>query len=257
MIRIQDLLKKKNASEPIVMLTVYDAAFARILDDSGVDILLVGDSLGMVVQGQETTLGVTVEHIVYHTQMVARAAHRAHLVSDMPFMSYQHDVKEALLNAAQLMVAGAHAVKLEGGLRIVPTVQALVESGIPVMGHLGLTPQSVHALSGYKMQGKTEQARKRLLQEALALQEAGAYACVLECIPSDLAGEISQALSIPSIGIGAGPLCDGQVLVLHDMLGLNPEAKPPFAKEYVQGKALVHQACEAYVNEVRQRVFPA
>ena len=256
-IRIQDLQNKKNQSEPIAMLTCYDAMFAKILDNAGVDILLVGDSLGMVVQGEETTLGVTLEDIAYHTRMVARGSKRAHIVADMPFMTYQHDIKDAMLNAAKLLVAGAHSVKLEGGVSMATTVHSLTEAGIPVMGHVGMTPQSVHAFSGFRMQGKTEEAAKRILEDALALEAAGAYAVVLECVPEQLAREITQTLKIPTIGIGAGTACDGQVLVIYDLLNLNPEFKPKFAKTYLNGGALIQQACEAYVTEVRQRVFPA
>lgn len=255
-IRIQDLQNKKNQFEPIAMLTCYDAMFAKILDNAGIDILLVGDSLGMVVQGQETTLGVTLEDIAYHTRMVARGAKRAHIIADMPFMTYQHDIKAAMQNAAKLLVAGAHSVKLEGGVSMATTVHALTEAGIPVMGHVGMTPQSVHAFSGFRMQGKTEEAAKRILEDALALEAAGAYAVVLECVPEQLAREITQMLKIPTIGIGAGPACDGQVLVIYDLLGLNPEFKPKFVKTYLNGGALIQQACEAYVTEVRQRSFP-
>lgn len=255
-ISIRDLQSKKNKSEPIVMLTCYDATFAKILDNSGVDILLVGDSLGMVIQGQETTLGVTLEDIVYHTKMVSRGAKRAHIVADMPFMTYQHDIKDAMQNAAKLLVAGAHSVKLEGGAAMKATVKALTEAGIPVMGHVGLTPQSVHALSGYRTQGKTEESKRRILEDALTLEAAGAYAVVLECVPESLAQEITQTLQIPTIGIGAGRACDGQVLVSYDLLGLNPEFKPKFLKTYLNGGALIQQACEAYVTEVRQRVYP-
>ena len=255
-IRIRDLQKKKAKSEPITMLTCYDAMFAKILDSSGVDILLIGDTLGMVVQGQETTLGVTLEDIAYHTRMVARGAQRAHIVADMPFMTYQHDIKEAMQNAAKLLVAGAHSVKLEGGTPMASTVKALTEVGVPVMGHVGLTPQSVHALSGYRTQGKTDESRKRILEDAMALEAAGAYAVVLECVPESLAQEITRMLQIPTIGIGAGPACDGQVLVIYDLLGFNPEFKPKYLKTYLNGAALIQQACEKYVTEVRQRVFP-
>ncbi len=255
-IRIRDLQEKKAKSEPITMLTCYDAMFAKILDSSGVDILLIGDTLGMVVQGQETTLGVTLEDIAYHTRMVARGAQRAHIVADMPFMTYQHDIKEAMQNAAKLLVAGAHSVKLEGGTPMASTVKALTEVGVPVMGHVGLTPQSVHALSGYRTQGKTDESRKRILEDAMALEAAGAYAVVLECVPESLAQEITRMLQIPTIGIGAGPACDGQVLVIYDLLGFNPEFKPKYLKTYLNGAALIQQACEKYVTEVRQRVFP-
>ncbi|MEI6791372.1 MAG: 3-methyl-2-oxobutanoate hydroxymethyltransferase [Myxococcaceae bacterium] len=255
-VRISDLQNKKNKSEPIAMLTCYDAMFAKIVDSSGVDAVLVGDSLGMVIQGHATTLPVTLEDIIYHTRMVARGVLRAHIVADMPFMSYQHDTKDAMLNAAKLIVAGAHSVKLEGGMRIQETVLRMTESGIPVMAHIGLTGQSVHALSGFRMQGKTDETKKRILEDALALQEAGAYAIVLECIPALLAQEITQILKIPTIGIGAGPSCDGQILVLYDMLNLDPTWKPKFVKTYLNGGALIQQACEVYVTEVRHRLYP-
>src|SRR3989338_738518 len=255
-VRIADFQTKKNRAEPIVMLTCYDAMFAKILDSSGVDAVLIGDSLGMVVHGHHSTLAVTLEDIAYHVRMVSRGIQRAHIVADMPFMTYQHDRKDAMQNAAKLLVAGAHAVKLEGGTRIQETVLALTESGIPVMGHVGLTGQSVHALSGFRMQGKTSEASKGILEDALALQKAGAYSVFLECIPSELSKEITQALKIPTIGIGAGPDCDGQILVLYDMLNLDPEWKLKFVKTYLDGGALIQQACEKYVTEVRQRVFP-
>ena len=255
-VRIADLQTKKNHSEPITMLTCYDAMFAKILDNSGVDILFVGDTLGVVVQGHNTTLSVTLEHIIYHTQMVYRGSKRAHVTADMPFMTYQQDIKSAMENAAKLIVAGAQSVKLEGGVRIHETVKAMTEAGIPVMGHVGLTPQSVHAFSGYKLQGKTDEAKKRILEDALSLQDAGAYAVVLECVPEILAKEVTERLHIPTIGIGAGRFCDGQVLVIYDLLGLNPEFKPKFLKTYLNGGALIQQACEKYVTEVRQRVYP-
>ena len=254
-LRIADLQSKKNQSEPIAMLTCYDAMFAKILDNSGVDILLVGDSLGMVVQGHDTTIPVTLEQMIYHTQLVARGSKRAHILSDMPFMSYQHDTKEAMQNAAKLLVAGAQSLKLEGGLRMQKTVKSMVEAGIPVMGHVGLTPQSVLTLSGFRIQGKTESSAQQIFEDAQALEEAGAYAMLLECIPDTLAQKITQSLKIPTIGIGAGPNCDGQVLVLYDLIDLNPEARYKFVKTYLNGGALIQQACERYVTEVKNRNF--
>ncbi|MBL4819140.1 MAG: 3-methyl-2-oxobutanoate hydroxymethyltransferase [Deltaproteobacteria bacterium] len=255
-ISILDLQEKKEKSEKITMLTAYDATFAKIVDQAGVDMILVGDSLGMVIQGEPNTLSVSLDDMAYHTRAVARGAKRAHIVADMPFMTYQHDIKEAMLNASKLLKTGAHSVKLEGGRNIVSTVKALTESGIPVTGHLGLTPQSVHALSGFRKQGRTEDAAKRISEDALMLEKAGAYAIVLECVPDELAKQITKTLMIPTIGIGAGPQCDGQVLVLYDLLGLNPEFKPSFVKQYLNGAALIQQACEAYVTEVKQRDFP-
>ena len=233
------------------MLTCYDATFGQIIDKSGVDLVLVGDSLGMVIGGQETTLGVTLDEVIYHTKAVARGVKRAHIVADMPFMTYQHDVRDALLNGAALMKAGAHSVKLEGGAELSVTVKALTTAGIPVMAHVGLTPQSVHMLSGFRIQGKTEESARRIMEDAIALQEAGAYAVVLECIPPVLAELVTSELKIPTIGIGSGQNCDGQVLVLYDVLGLNPEYAPKFAKQYLNGGTLALQACENFVAEVR------
>ncbi|MES2504709.1 MAG: 3-methyl-2-oxobutanoate hydroxymethyltransferase [Myxococcota bacterium] len=256
-VRLIDLQKKKEAREPIVMLTCYDATFARLIDMAGVDILLVGDSLGMVIQGASNTLSVSMDDMVYHTRAVARGCQRAHLVADMPFMTYQTDLKVALENAANLLRAGAHSVKVEGGRSVASTVRAMTEAGIPVMGHVGLTPQSVHALSGHRIQGRTEEASARILEDSLALQEAGVYAIVLECVPETLAQEISTRLVIPTIGIGAGRFTDGQVLVSYDLLGLNPEFKPRFLKTYLNGASLVMAAVEKYVTEVRHGEFPA
>jgi 3-methyl-2-oxobutanoate hydroxymethyltransferase len=247
-ITILDLQNRKNSGGRIAVLTCYDATFARIVDKAGVDVVLVGDSLGMVIGGENTTLGVTLDQVVYHTRAVARGVERAHIIADMPFMTYQHDTREALVNAAQLLKAGAHSVKLEGGEVIAPTVRALVNAGIPVMGHLGLMPQSIHALSGYRIQGKSDQAAERIFEDARKLQDAGAYAVVLECIPMELAARVTKALTVPTIGIGSGSECDGQVLVLYDMLGLNPENAPKFARRYMNGAASVLQACEAYVG---------
>ncbi len=250
-ITILDIQNRKSSGQKIAMLTCYDATFGQIVDRSGVDLVLVGDSLGMVIGGEETTLGVTLDEVIYHTKAVARGVGRAHIVADMPFMTYQHDVRDALLNAAALMKAGAHSVKLEGGAEISGTIRALTIAGIPVMAHVGLTPQSVHMMSGFRIQGKTEESARRIMEDAIALQEAGAYAVVLECIPPVLAELVTSELKIPTIGIGSGSNCDGQVLVLYDVLGLNPEATPKFAKQYLNGGVLALQACENFVAEVR------
>ena len=256
-VTLRTLQQMKRAGQKITMLTAYDATFARLLDASGVDMLLVGDSLGMVVKGENNTLGVTIEQMAYHTAAVARAVSRAHVVGDMPFMSYRASAEDALKNAALLLRAGASSVKLEGGASIAPTVARLVEAGIPVMGHVGLMPQSVHAMGGFVVQGKDPASRQRIKDDALALQQAGAYAVVLEGIPADLATEITQALSIPTVGIGAGSGCDGQVLVVYDLLGLNPTFQPKFVKKYVEGASLFLDAFQRYVADVRGGAFPA
>ncbi|MBI1949156.1 MAG: 3-methyl-2-oxobutanoate hydroxymethyltransferase [Deltaproteobacteria bacterium] len=256
-VTLRTLQHMKRAGQKITMLTAYDATFARLIDASGVDVLLVGDSLGMVIKGEQNTLGVTIEQVAYHTAAVARGTSHAHVVGDMPFMSYQTNAEEALKNAALLLRAGASSVKLEGGAGIAPTVARLVEAGIPVMGHVGLMPQSVHAMGGFVVQGKDPASRQRIKEDALALQAAGAYAVVLEGIPADLAAEITASLSIPTIGIGAGAGCDGQVLVLHDLLGLNPAFQPKFVKKYLEGASLVLDAFTRYVADVRGGTFPA
>lgn len=256
-VTLRTLQQMKRAGQKITMLTAYDATFARLLDAAGVDVLLVGDSLGMVVKGEQNTLGVTIEEVAYHTAAVARATSHAHVVGDMPFMSYQANAEDALKNAALLLRAGASSVKLEGGASIAPTVARMVEAGIPVMGHVGLMPQSVHAMGGFVVQGKDPASRQRIKDDALALQAAGAYAVVLEGIPADLAAEITAALSIPTIGIGAGVGCDGQVLVVYDLLGLNPAFQPKFVKKYLDGASLVLDAFTRYVTEVRGGAFPA
>jgi 3-methyl-2-oxobutanoate hydroxymethyltransferase len=221
----------KVRGEKIAMVTAYDVTFARLLDEAGVDVLLVGDSLGMVVQGLDSTLPVTVDEIVYHCRAVSRGARRAHVVGDMPFMSWQVSKEDALRNAARMLSeGGAHAVKLEGGRSAAPTIARLVEAGIPVMGHVGLLPQSVHATGGFRVQGKTADAAEEVLADAKAVANAGAYAIVLEGIPSDLAGRIREAVDVPTIGIGAGGDCDGQVLVCYDLLGLTQDLRPRFVK---------------------------
>jgi 3-methyl-2-oxobutanoate hydroxymethyltransferase len=252
-----DLLKMKAAGTRIVMLTCYDALFARLLDASGIDVLLVGDSVNQVLGGAESTLSATLEQMIYHTRIVRRGTRRALVVCDMPFLTYQVSREDAIRNAGRAMAqTGCHAVKVEGGVHIAPTVRALVEVGIPVMGHIGLTPQSLHALGGPRVQGRDEVAAQRLKNDATALQEAGAFAVVLELVPAALAGEITRSLTIPTIGIGAGPSCDGQVLVLHDMLGLNEEFNAKFVKQYAQLAGEVRRAAAAFAEEVRAGRYP-
>ncbi len=257
-LRLAELLRMKAAGEKIAMLTCYDASFAALCDASGVDSLLVGDSLGMVLQGHSSTLPVTMEQMVYHTECVARGTTRAWIVADMPFASYQEGKEQAFRNAARLMAAGAHMVKLEGGAWLAQTVSFLVERGIPVCGHIGLTPQSVHQLGGYKVQGRDEQGAARLASDAQALQEAGASLLVFEMVPGELAGHISRQLSTTAtIGIGAGKDTDGQVLVLHDMLGVYPGRKARFVKNFMAGSAGIGDALHAYVLAVKEGSFPA
>jgi len=242
--------------EPIVMLTCYDASFARVLDDAGVDCLLVGDSLGMVVQGQSSTLPVTLEETAYHLRCVARGNRSAWLIGDLPFGSYQESPAQALRSATLLMQAGAQMVKLEGGGWTAETVRFLTERGIPVCAHLGLTPQSVHALGGYRVQGRNDEAAATLKQHARELADAGAAMLVLELLPSSVAGEVTQSLSIPVIGIGAGKGCSGQVLVLHDMLGITRGKLPRFVRNFMDGAPSVEAAIRSYVAEVKSRRFP-
>ena len=247
----------RSKDEKIAVLTCYDASFATLLEAQGVDILLVGDSLGMVLQGHETTLPVTLDNMMYHTACVARGAKQAFILSDMPFGTSQVSPEKTFEHAEQLMVAGAHMVKLEGGAPMVETVRFLTERGIPVCGHIGLTPQSVHQLGGYRVQGKESAAAQKLLQDAMALEQAGAGMMLLEAIPALLAAEITAALSIPTIGIGAGAECSGQVLVLHDMLDIYPGKKARFVKNYMQGAASIAEAVARYVREVKDGSFPA
>ena len=261
-VTVPDILKRKGGRDPIVALTAYDFPFGRIADEAGVDVILVGDSLGMVVQGMDTTLPVTMDEIIYHCRMVARARRRALLVGDLPFLSYQISVPEAVANAGRLIKEGAaEAVKLEGGVVMADTIRAIARVDIPVMGHVGLTPQSVHRMGGHKVQGKRRGAgpgqRERLIEDALAVEEAGAFAVVLEGIPLDLAAEITRQLTIPTIGIGAGPHCDGQILVLHDVLGLSDGFTPKFAKRYAELWQAAGDAIGAYAREVRAGAFPA
>jgi len=256
-LNVLDLVAMKAAGRRIVMLTCYDAAFARLLEQADVDVLLVGDSLNQVLAGHETTLSATLDQMIYHAAAVRRGSPRALLFVDLPFLTYQVSVAEAIRNSGRvLQETGAHGVKLEGGRPMAETVHALVERGIPVIGHLGLTPQSVHALGGYRVQGRDPTAGERLLIDARALEEAGACAIVLELLPADLARRISQELTIPTIGIGAGPGCDGQVLVLHDMLGLNEAFNPKFLKRYAQLGEAVRVAVREYAREVREGAYP-
>ena len=257
-VTIHTLQKMKQRGEKITMLTAYDATFARLLDESHIDILLVGDSLGMVVQGHDTTLPVTLEEIIYHTRSVARGSQRAQIVGDMPFMSYQAGVDQAIGNAGKLIKeGGCHAVKLEGGAQHVELIERLVRSGIPVMGHIGLTPQSFHQMGGFKIQGRGQGEADRLLADAQALQDAGAYSVVLEGMPSEIAERITETLDIPTIGIGAGPACDGQVLVVYDLLGMDDSFKPKFVRRYEHLATRIRTAVDAYVTDVRSGAFPS
>lgn len=255
-VTIRTLQARKRKSRPFSMLTAYDCTFARIFDEAGIDVLLVGDSLGNVVQGQDTTLPVTMDEIVYHTRMVARGVRRSLLVGDMPFGSYQVGPEDAVRNAIRLVKeGGAHAVKLEGGQGVAESIRRIVTAEIPVMGHVGLTPQSVHRMGGFRVQGRSDEARARVLADARAVEEAGAFAVVLEGMPRDLAREITAGLSIPTIGIGAGLACDGQVLVMHDMLGLS-DWTPSFVKQYASLGALAAQAARSFADDVANGKFP-
>jgi len=255
-VTVPSLLRRKRRGEPISMLTAYDFTFARIFDASGIDVLLVGDSLGNVVQGQDTTLPVTVDEVVYHTRLVSRAASRSLVVADMPFGSYQISPEEAVRNAVRCVKeGGAHAVKLEGGTAVASTIERIVRAEIPVMGHVGLTPQAVHRMGGHRVQGRDEDGARRVAEDAQAVQEAGAFAVVIDGVPQELARALSAELAIPTIGIGAGVHCDGQVLVMHDMLGLS-DWTPSFVKAYANLGALAAQAARAFHDEVANRKFP-
>jgi 3-methyl-2-oxobutanoate hydroxymethyltransferase len=247
----------KQAGEKITCLTAYDYSFAHLLDSAGIDTIIVGDSVGMVCQGHETTLPVTLSDMVYHTRCVASGCQRTLIVADMPFLSYEVSPEQTFTNAGHLMKEGcAHVVKIEGGRTMAETVRFLTERGIPVCGHLGLTPQSVHQLGGFRVQGRDKAAAERLRNDAHALQEAGASILVLEAIPSELAKDVSAELTIPTIGIGAGPDCDGQVLVLQDMLGIYPRRSPKFSKNFMEGNGSIQAAVEAFIVAVREREFP-
>ena len=252
------LRARKGTGERVVVLTAYDVVFAQLADGAGIDIVLVGDSLGMVVQGDRSTLAVTLDEMVYHTRIVSRGVARAHLVADMPFMSYQASVEDGMRAAGRLMKEGrAEAVKLEGGVEVAELCRRLVRAGIPVMGHVGLTPQSIHQFGGFKVQGRTDAQREQILADARALSDAGAYAIVLEAIPHALAGEITRAVSALTIGIGAGADCDGQVMVMHDLLGLQPSWKPRFVRRYAEMGKAAGEAFAAYAADVRAGKFPA
>jgi 3-methyl-2-oxobutanoate hydroxymethyltransferase len=249
--------KMKAEGKPITMLTSYDYSMAKIVDDAGIDMILVGDSLGNVVLGYESTLPVTMEDMIHHTKAVCRGAERAMVVTDMPFLSYQVSKEDALRNAGRIMKeSGAQAVKMEGGREIAESVRAIVNAGIPVCGHLGLTPQHIHQLGGFKVQGKDVEAAKKMIDDALAIEEAGAFCLVLECVPTPLAKHITEQLQIPTIGIGAGPYCDGQVLVINDVLGLYPRFTPKFVKKFVNLHEHVAAALQQYREEVTARTFP-
>ncbi|MBI9086385.1 MAG: 3-methyl-2-oxobutanoate hydroxymethyltransferase [Desulfobacterales bacterium] len=252
-VTVTTLYKMMEKGEKIVALTAYDFPFAKLVDDAGIDMILVGDSLGMVVQGNTSTLPVTMEEMLYHTQMVSRATSRAMVVGDLPFMSYQSSLAEAIDNAGRfLKEAGAAAVKLEGGAAVSETIAAITAAGIPVQAHIGLTPQSVHAMGGYKVQRDED----RLMADAREVADAGAFSVVLEGIPADIAEKITKAIAIPTIGIGAGALCDGQILVIHDLLGLNDRHLPKFVKQYANLGEAARQALENYADEVRSVKFP-
>lgn len=253
---LTNLQMMRDKGEKIAVLTCYDASFAALLEAGGVDVLLVGDSLGMVLQGHETTLPVTLDEMVYHTGCVARGSRQAFIVADMPFGTFQVSPEKTFEHAAQLMAVGAQMVKLEGGAAMVSTIEFLMRRGVPVCGHIGLTPQSVHQMGGYRVQGKDNADARRLLQDAVAVERAGAGLLVLEGIPALLAAEITAQLTIPTIGIGAGAACSGQVLVLHDMLDIYPGKKARFVKNYMQGAASIADAVARYVAEVKAGAFP-
>jgi 3-methyl-2-oxobutanoate hydroxymethyltransferase len=257
-LRVPELTAMKSRGEPISMLTAYDATMARLLDQAGIDVLLVGDSLGMVVLGYDSTLPVTIEEMLHHTRAVRRGAHHALVVADMPYGSYHTDLSEALRNAMRFIKdAGAEAVKVEGGERRLELIARLTEAEIPVMGHVGLTPQSVNALGGYHVQGKTPQSADQLLRDARAVEAAGAFAIVLEAMPRELAQQITREVRIPTIGIGAGPDCDGQILVLSDMLGLTFGQTPKFSRQYTDLGNFITGAVREYCDDVRNSNFPS
>ncbi|HKC95312.1 MAG TPA: 3-methyl-2-oxobutanoate hydroxymethyltransferase [Nitrospira sp.] len=257
MMTIPDFQRYKREKKKVIVVTAYDALFTRILEQAGIEVILVGDSLGVVVQGKPNTLSVTMEDMVYHTQLVAGTAQKSLVISDMPFMSYQASTEDALRNAGRFLQAGAHAVKLEGGAAIADRVSAMTQVGIPVIGHLGMTPQSINQYGGYKVQGKGKDQAKVLLADAKMLEAAGAVALVLEAIPTPLAKTMTEQLTIPTIGIGAGPHCDGQVLVLYDLLGMFDDFVPKFVKPYAHLKAEALQALRRYKEEVEQGKFPS
>lgn len=252
---LRDIVRLHTESSRITMLTAYDSSFARVLDTCGVETLLIGDSLGMVIQGRDSTLGVSLEHTAYHIECVVRGAQRAFILGDLPFGSYQESPQQALRSSAHLMAAGAQMVKLEGGATMAETVRFLVERGVPVCGHVGLLPQSVHALGGFRVQGRDEIGARRIMDDAKALAEAGASMIVLEAIPAAVAKDITESIRIPTIGIGAGPNCSGQVLVMHDLLGISGR-QPKFARNFMEGADSVAGAISRYVAAVKDGSFP-
>lgn len=256
-ITVPKLQKMYQTGEKITMLTAYDATMARLVDEAGMDMILVGDSLGMVVQGQSSTLPVSIEEVLYHTKCVAAGVKRGHLMADMPFMSYQASYEEAVKNAGLLLKAGAESVKLEGGEEMTDLVWYLTKIGIPVMGHIGLKPQSVHVMGGYKVQGKTRKEAELIIDEAKMLEEAGAFSLLLEGIPVEVAEDITRSVQIPTIGIGSGPHVSGQVLVIYDLLGANPDFKPCFVKQYANLHEVTQKAFSEYIREVKGKKFPA
>lgn len=256
-VTVPSIIARKRKNKKIVFVTAYDATFARLIDQGGADMVLVGDSLGMVIQGHDTPLPVTLEDVIYHCRAVSRGISRAHLCGDMPFMTYKISSEQALEAAGRLIQEGrAESVKLEGGQEMASTIHRLVQAGIPVVGHVGLTPQSVHTLGGFKMQGKKSFDQKRIIEDAKAVADAGAFCLVLECMPLELAQSITEEVPIPTIGIGAGPYCDGQVLVIYDMLGMNDDFTPKFLKRYADVGTTVRQAVEDYASDVKSGAFP-
>ncbi len=256
MVTIETIVSMKKKHEKIVCLTAYDYPTAKILDEVGIDIILVGDSAANVFAGEKTTLPITMEEMLYHMKIVARAVEHALVIADMPFLSYQTSLADAVYNAGRFLKVGACGVKLEGGTPMVDTIKRLIDIGIPVMGHLGLTPQSIHKFSGYKLQGKTEKEASQMIEEAELLQSAGCFSIVLEKIPAALAKRVTESISIPTIGIGAGPHCDGQVLVLHDMLGLFEDFTPKFVKKYARLGDEIRRAVQCYKEEVKKGIYP-
>lgn len=254
---VSSFAKAKNNKEKITMLTAYDYSMAKVVEEAGIDVILVGDSLGMVVQGYDTTLEVTIEDMIYHTRAVSRGTNRAMVIADMPFLSYHISIEETIRNAGKLIQQGkAEAVKIEGGIEVVDKVKALINAKIPVMGHIGLTPQSINVFGGFKVQGKLEKEAKKILDDALALEEAGVFGIVLEGIPEKLADIITSKVSVPTIGIGAGKYCDGQVLVINDMLGMYSDFTPKFVKKYANINKDIFNAVKEYIKEVKEEEFP-
>jgi len=256
MVTVKTIASMKQKQEKIVCLTAYDYPMACIVDKAGIDVILVGDSAANVFAGEKNTLPITMEEMLYHTRIVSRAVKNGLVIADMPFLSYQTSIQDAVYNAGRFLKVGAAGVKLEGGAPILAMIERLIALGIPVMGHLGLTPQSIHKFGGYKLQGRTEDSKSRLLADAKLLEEAGCFAVVLEKIPVSLAKEITASVSMPTIGIGAGPFCDGQILVLHDMIGLFDDFSPKFVKRYAHVAEAIRQAVEQYRDEVRKGVYP-